>query len=338
MQTSDPLPNTYFDSDFLTPAERFEAWRASVMPMFDVAPLPQADEHAFQAQAEMYQLGDIVAGTVFTQAQRFRQALVTERTDHVLVQLHLSGGYRGDLDGNDVRVTPGCVSLIDLSRPLQTLASDTHIANVVVPRSHFDARPEFLNNLHGMVLSPQRGAFLAEYLNALMTRLPHLEQDEAKDVAGITRDMILTCAHWDISARERIGPELRNVSKQRVQHLIERYLTSPRLTPDWLCHSAAISRSQLYRLFNDEGGVVRYIQYRRMAYLRRCLEDPREDRSIHELAAHGGFGSPAHFSRRFKQLYGMSPRDCRHITLHQAREAASPDTPELSRWARQLGR
>lgn len=338
MQVNDALPSTCFDSDFLTPADRFSAWRESVMPLFDVAPLPRSDEHAFQAWAEMYQLGDIVAGTVFTQAQHFRQALVSERTDHVLVQLHLSGGYRGDMDGNDVRVTPGCVSFIDLSRPLQTLAGDTHIANVVVPRIHFESHPEFLNNLHGMVLSPGRGTFLAGYLKALMARLPHLSRGEAEDVAGVTRDMILTCAYWDVRARERIGPELKHLAKQRVQQLIERHLTSPRLTPEWLSRSAAVSRAQLYRLFSDEGGVARYIQYRRMAYLRRCLEDPGEERSIHELATHGGFGSPAHFSRRFKQLYGVSPSDWRHIASHQLNEASSPGTPELSRWARQLGR
>ncbi|WP_148253120.1 helix-turn-helix domain-containing protein [Aidingimonas lacisalsi] len=338
MQSTGPLPVTQFDSDYLDPADRFSAWRESVMPLFDVALPDRQSGSPFKSQAEMYQLDDIVAGTVFTQAQRFRQAHISERTDHILIQLHLSGGYRGDMDGDNVHVMPGCVSLIDLSRPLKTTASDTHIANVVLPREHFDTHPDFLNNLHGMVLSPGRGAFLAEYLKALMGRLPHLSQCEAPDVAGVTRDMILSCAYWDAQAQERIGPDLKTVAKQRIQQIVEQHLTAPTLTPDWLCRTAGVSRANLYRLFRNEGGVVRYIQYRRMAAIRRSLEDPREYRSIHELALRYGFDSPPHFSRRFKQLYGMSPRDWRHIAHHQAQLGMSADTPSLSRWARQLGR
>ncbi|WP_422821902.1 helix-turn-helix domain-containing protein [Vreelandella arcis] len=273
-----------------------------------------------------------------TRSQCFHQAHPSERVDHILVQVHRSGGYKGDLDGEATRVSPGCVSIIDLARPIDTRSNDTDIINVMVPRYHFDSHPAFLNAAHGRVLSPSRGAFLADYLEALLHRLPEVECREASDIADITSNMILACAFHDVEAQQSVGSELDVLVRERVKRLIENSLASSQLTPEWLCLKAGLSRANLYRLFSIEGGVVRYIQYRRMARVRRCLEDPREHRTIGEIAEHYGFTSQAHFSRRFKKTFLLLPGEVRHTAQRWAMQDDNDASPCLSRWLRQLGR
>lgn len=337
MRFGDRIPSTCFDSDYIEPQDRFDAWRANIAPVFDVEPLNKGDTRSFRSRVKIYQLRDILVGNVFTRSQCFHQAHPSERVDHILVQVHRSGGYRGNLDGEDTRVSPGCVSIIDLARPLDTCSDDTDIINVMVPRNHFDSHPAFLNAAHGRVLSPGRGTFLADYLGSLMQRLPEVECREASDIADITSNMILACAFHDVEAQQNVGSELDVLARERVKRLIEKSLTSPQLTPEWLCLKAGLSRANLYRLFSIEGGVSRYIQYRRMACVRRCLEDHHEHRTIGELAEHYGFTSQSHFSRRFKRTFNLLPGDVRNTAQRRALQNDSDESPYLSRWLRQLG-
>ncbi|OAZ99122.1 helix-turn-helix domain-containing protein [Halomonas sp. G11] len=338
MSAGNKIPSICFDSDHFEPQDRFDAWRANIAPVYDVEPLD--DARAFRSRVDAYQLRDIMVGNVFTRPQHFQQAHPSERVDHILVQVHRFGGYTGNLDGEEVRVSPGCVSIVDLARPLETRSNKTDIINVInvmVPRSHFDSYPAFLNAAHGMVLSPSRGKFLADYLEALIQRLPEVECRESSDLADITSNMILACAFHDAEAQQVVGSELDVLARERVKRLIESSLASPQLTPDWLCLKAGLSRANLYRLFSIEGGVVRYIQYRRMARIRRCLEDSKEHRTIGELAEHYGFTSQAHFSRRFKKTFNVLPGEVRHAAQRLSIQQ-DDDSPYLSRWLRQLGR
>jgi AraC-like DNA-binding protein len=68
-------------------------------------------------------------------------------------------------------------------------------------------------------------------------------------------------------------------------------------------------------LENQHSGVrgVVWIWRRRLEVAAKCLGDPdRVHAAIGDLAYRCGFSSQAHFSRRFKDRYGLSPRDYRH--------------------------
>jgi AraC-like DNA-binding protein len=65
--------------------------------------------------------------------------------------------------------------------------------------------------------------------------------------------------------------------------------------------------------------VARYIQRRRLEESARALADPmRRTLSITAIATAHGFKSQAHFSRVFRESYGVTPRDFRMQHLAQA--------------------
>jgi AraC-like DNA-binding protein len=73
-----------------------------------------------------------------------------------------------------------------------------------------------------------------------------------------------------------------------------------------------LSRSVLYRLFRDGGGIAFYIREQR---LRRCFADLVSERGrdlqVAKIAWQWGFTDSAHFSRLFRDRFGCSPSDAR---------------------------
>lgn len=104
---------------------------------------------------------------------------------------------------------------------------------------------------------------------------------------------------------------------QRWQHVlkhIERYLfEADTLSPSACAQAIGISESYLHRLFAQRG--LRYSRYlldQRLEAAFALLQcSTFKTHSIASVAYQCGFNDPAHFSRLFKQRFGVSPRNCR---------------------------
>jgi AraC-like DNA-binding protein len=85
--------------------------------------------------------------------------------------------------------------------------------------------------------------------------------------------------------------------------------------PDQLCREAAMSRSQLYRLLEGEGGAAHYIQHRRLSESFAILCDTTNNLPIGVVAESLCFADASSFSRAFRREFGVSPSDVRAATL-----------------------
>lgn len=81
-----------------------------------------------------------------------------------------------------------------------------------------------------------------------------------------------------------------------------------------LCRIACMSRSKFYEQFRHVMGTgpMEYLQQRR---LERARELIAAGRGITEVCYEVGYVNPSHFTRRFHQQYGLSPRD--YLLQHQ---------------------
>jgi AraC-like DNA-binding protein len=95
---------------------------------------------------------------------------------------------------------------------------------------------------------------------------------------------------------------------------ISQHLAEPDLGAERLARALFISVRQVYKLWETEPrSLGQWILDRRLDAARRELTSPRRrNQTIAAIAGRWGFVDATHFSRRFRQAYGMSPREWRH--------------------------
>jgi AraC-like DNA-binding protein len=87
------------------------------------------------------------------------------------------------------------------------------------------------------------------------------------------------------------------------------------LEPDKLCREAAMSRSQLYRVVEREGGVANYIKRRRLSESFVLLSDVSRSVAVGKIAEALCFSDAASFSRAFRREFGISPSEVRAAAM-----------------------
>lgn len=126
---------------------------------------------------------------------------------------------------------------------------------------------------------------------------------------------------------ERVAVAQRQIDlgrKERVRQAVRRHLRTPIFGPTILCRLVGMSRSNLYRLFEDDGGVARYIQRQRLLEARTVLTDPATRKSISAIAGDLCFADASSFSRTFRREFGHSPGEVRSAALAGLALSATP--------------
>ncbi|WP_198969925.1 helix-turn-helix domain-containing protein [Xylophilus sp. ASV27] len=344
MPATRPLPSTVFATDQAAGEARFEAWRDSISVIFDVAPLAREGLDSFQASVNASHLGNLLIGDLSFGEQQFsrtRARAARDGLDHYLVQWYRSGGFVGQHgDGQDMQVRPGDITVLELDRTLRTFARPSQVLSLIMPRALVDeafAGPP--SGLHGTVLRMETAlcGLLSDHLASLHRRLPAIAVADAPAVTQATAQMLAACLRPSRHTQAQAREALHGVTLERIQRHIGRNLGAP-LGPDTLCRTFGISRSRLYRLFEQQGGVAHYVQQQRLLRAFHTLANPANQRlRVAEIAARTGFTSEAHFSRAFRAAFGVAPRDARAVgaPAHAAAGSAAPSA-EYANWVRGL--
>lgn len=109
-----------------------------------------------------------------------------------------------------------------------------------------------------------------------------------------------------------------NLQRSRILPLVEiktiisDHLSNPGLGPEFIADRVGISIRHLNRLFAaEEASIADYIRSERLAAAHRDLSALRQGATIGEVAYRWGFSDLAHFSRVFRQHFGVTPSDVR---------------------------
>jgi AraC-like DNA-binding protein len=129
----------------------------------------------------------------------------------------------------------------------------------------------------------------------------------------LVRALIVSAASDERSARSALADAL----EPRVLAYVRQHLTDGDLTPAKIARAHNISVRYLYKMC-DEADVtlMEWVMQERLEGARRDLSSPdRPGLSIAFVARKWGFKDASHFSHRFRQAYGVAPRDVLHGSL-----------------------
>ena len=140
-----------------------------------------------------------------------------------------------------------------------------------------------------------------------------------EDVADALGSSILELARVAILERAGLRHQgnAREIFRMRVERHVNQRLADPQLSVASIASALGCSKRYLHKVFAESGATLSaYIWSGRLERCMRDLGDPLlADRSITEIAFNWGFVNSAHFSRSFREHFGISPRDHRQMQL-----------------------
>lgn len=239
--------------------------------------------------------------------------------DHFMLTLVRAGRYEVDIGGGFAPVAPGAMVLLDMTRPMRSLAGDAHVVTTSLAREVVTTAAGPADDLHGLVLGEAEAGLLADFLVALVDRVDALPASSALAVTQVLAGLV------GMALDQRKGRSSREPAADaerlaRVRWMIEQRLAEPRFGPEKVIADTGLSRATLYRLFQPHGGLAAYLRKRRLDRVRVALSDPHERRSLAALAADSGFASESHCSRLFAAAFGVRPGEYRAARAEALRE------------------
>ncbi|WP_457030599.1 helix-turn-helix domain-containing protein [Kitasatospora sp. P5_F3] len=219
-------------------------------------------------------------------------------------------------DGRESTLNPGEFVLSEAGRPL-TMEFPTAFDFTAfhLPRSALPVHDEALRASTTTVFAPGSGSvgLVATYLRELAREAGSLDPRTAGRLADTAIDLLTLLIQEHSGALDAAAPRTAPPVLARVKDYMMCHLGEPSLSPERIAAAHHVSVRYLHKLFQDEETTVaRWIQRRR---LEMCAHDLSRRAStaptVSSVARRWGFVSPAHFSRVFRAVHGVTPREWR---------------------------
>lgn len=316
---ADTSPFRSVSTEGIKVSDRRDFWEASASLLFGTLQLEMQRREAFSANFEYTSVADMVfcrlsAGVphrvVRTDAvarqdnRAFMKAVFQTQGSSVLQQ-----------NGRTTPLRAGEWSVYDFEQPYSVaIPESAEMCILLIPRDKvltgdFDLRSLALRRFPG-----RRGLGKLIWSLALATfdQIPEIQGRSSRDVADILVQMI-RLALMD-SSGGRASMDSKEALRERVKLYIARHLADPDLSIAKLASVTQCTKRYLHMVFQSEQiSISDYILRLRLERCREDLLDPScAHRSITDIAYSWGFNNSNHFSRCFKQAFGLCPRQLRN--------------------------
>lgn len=312
-----------FSTAQVAPERRAAFWNAVYGERFAPVNVTPAEDEEFQAELRLGAAGPVDFARIRSKGCR------AERTRaHAAATADRKFGFLIVMDGvgtvthrrREALLAPGDVIVNDNTEPMLCrfrgpVSSLTVRADAGVVRS----RLPFVDDLCGVRLPAAAGlaGAVLDMAKCLADQAENgLPADYGSTIATHLLDVLATGYAMARGAAAAEGAA-SGARKALARQFIESNLASPDLTPHAVAVALRISPRYLRMLMAEDGDTVSaLILRRRLEECAKRLASPVwRGRTITDIALAWGFNSTAHFSRVFRERFGMSPRDYRRIHL-----------------------
>ncbi|MGY1751173.1 helix-turn-helix domain-containing protein [Modestobacter sp. SYSU DS0511] len=227
--------------------------------------------------------------------------------DHYKVAVGLHGRSVVSQHGRRVALGPGDMTVYDTSEPY-SVSGDVRFG-LLVARIPRDALGLSRDRVAAVAATALPGAAAGAVGRGLIHAATSKRADGGLEPLLDALERLVRSAPPVRLPAHRDRAALLTAAKE----LIGRRIADPDLAPGHVAAVLGVSRRYLYELFAAETGpVAEYVRTVRLERARELLVAATADEvPVAEVALACGFADPAHFSRVFRQAYGLSPRQYR---------------------------
>ncbi|MFM0155668.1 helix-turn-helix domain-containing protein [Paraburkholderia sediminicola] len=217
--------------------------------------------------------------------------------------------------GRTGRIGPGDMFLLDLESPFHI-----ETGNIVTHSIYIDSRTLRRVTPDASLITAVRidtvdgpGAIFRAMADEVFRQAPRLSElaaDRIADALPYALAVALTGCDVDPALP---ASRVQAFHRQRIYDCVAENLSDSELDGEAIAQAVGLSPRYVYRLFADEGtSLMRWVWSQRLERCHQDLVSPAlVGRPIGEIAYGWGFSDVAHFSRTFKERFGMTPRDYR---------------------------
>lgn len=298
-------------------ATSFTHWKHLVAESFVPLVARTADVDGFRGQmrARVLDRLSIVEVTATSHEVHRTPALVSQANQRYFkLNLQLEGTGLLVQDNREALLQPGDLAIYDTNRPY-TLAFEEQARVMVVmfPCDALSLPADYVGQLAAVRMDATgMGGIVGQFLRQLSSNLQVLDGPSGSRLAANALDLVATMLHAEMDmAPDRMKPQALLAVSAR--EYIDANLSDPRLSPAGIAAAHFISTRHLHNVFHESGTTVAgYIRTQRLDGARRDLRDPLHAAlPVGAVAARWGFLDAAHFSRTFRDAFGVSPSDWR---------------------------
>ena len=293
-----------------TPSKQIQLWSDTLTDLcgrFDIDPL---EASSFEGRIDYATISQLKLCHIEASQHRLahtasRAATGSHPFIKILFQTH--GISYFEQGGRRIELAPGDCLAYDVSCP-HTIVSPTLTRHevVIVPKQLLKERGFRLAKMAACKLSARTGAGRIAYnfVHVALTEATRLSPNNAVGVADSLIDLLLLPLREVDVMSDRVGPEAMYI---RAQFFIREHLRDPDLCIDQISAALGCTKRYLHMLFSDRGTTISdYIRHTRLEHCRQELET-QAGKSVTDVAFSWGFSSSSHFSRVFREHFGVVP-------------------------------
>jgi AraC-like DNA-binding protein len=228
--------------------------------------------------------------------------------EHLFVKVVRSGTMSVEQRGQTVEFGPGDIAVLDpLHMFNESFREPTRLAILRFPKAAL--RERGLRHGFPMVCRPNPASADVGAVREVLLNLTTQAGKASEPLLERLSDQCLDLMDVLVNERDSCASRRANVATMlRAKQVIARRIGDPDLSVVRIAEELNISTSCLTRALKANGlSPMRYAWSLRLEHATRMLAGASQG-AIQEIAYQCGFASAAHFSRAFKERYGMTPR------------------------------
>jgi len=273
-----------------------------------------ADFHGSVAQSKFGEMSLTRVDSSRQRVFRTRSRIARAREDYLLFAFGVHGVGGVVQDGRETLIRPGAFAFYDTTRPYE-LSFDADFAQTIlqIPRKTALARLGAVEDMTALAFAADQPLhrLASDFITGLSEVIESVEASVAERLSTQALDLIALAIAP--SAARPHGSTYSSALLYRLKSHIHAHLADPNLSLSGTAAALGMSSRHVNNLLAArDQSFGRYVLARRLDQCRRNLADPSlAHRQISEIAFAWGFNDQSHFSRTFKDRFGLSPRDYR---------------------------